>query len=107
MRAGSANRWAALAQQHKEKINIMATAPIITVKLEASDEREAIARFIEYTFDKNWVVQDVIDAIRNGSYLEHVRKLVAAQQPRVPDVLHNGHCEHVPDGQYCPYCKEA
>lgn len=57
----------------------MTTAPIITVKLEASDEREAIARFIEYTFDKNWVVQDVIDAIRNGSYLEHVRKLVAAQ----------------------------
>lgn len=58
----------------------MATAPIITVKLEASDEREAIARFIEYTFDKNWVVQDVVDAIRNGLYLEHVRKLIAPQQ---------------------------
>ena len=26
---------------------------------------------------------------------------------RVPDVLRSGHCEHVPDGQYCPYCKEA
>ena len=31
----------------------------------------------------------------------------AAQQPRVPDALNYGHCEHVPDGQYCPYCKEA
>ncbi len=31
----------------------------------------------------------------------------AAQQPRVPDVLRSGHCEHVPDGQYCPYCKDA
>ena len=26
---------------------------------------------------------------------------------RAPDVLNRGHCEHVPDGQYCPYCKEA
>ena len=26
---------------------------------------------------------------------------------RAPDVLRGGHCEHVPDGQYCPYCKEA
>ena len=69
----------------------MATAPIITVKLEASNEREAIARFIEYTFDKNWVVQDIVDAIRNGSYLEHVRKLVAAQQPRALDVC--GTCD--------------
>ena len=27
--------------------------------------------------------------------------------PLAPDVLNSGHCEHVPDGQYCPYCKEA
>ena len=32
---------------------------------------------------------------------------VAAQQQHAPDVLNSGHCEHVPDGQYCPYCKEA
>ena len=31
----------------------------------------------------------------------------AAQQKHAPDVLNSGHCEHVPDGQYCPYCKEA
>ena len=88
----------------------MATAPIITVKLGASDEREAIARFIEYTFDKNWVVQDVIDAIRDGSYLKHVRKQVAAQPALALDQAPRG-CEHAnmlpsePHGfLYCPDC---
>lgn len=41
------------------------------------------------------------------SDVEDAAKEIAAQQPRVPDVLRSGHCEHVPDGQYCPYCKEA
>ena len=49
-----------------------------------------------------------------GKRMQHYhvfrRELAAlreAAQPRVPDVLRSGHCEHVPDGQYCPYCKEA
>jgi hypothetical protein len=40
------------------------------------------------------------------AYVDPCQKC-AAQQQHAPDVLRSGHCEHVPDGQYCPYCKEA
>ena len=38
---------------------------------------------------------------------DFVRKHWRGLTKRVPDVLNRGHCEHVPDGQYCPYCKDA
>lgn len=46
---------------------------------------------------------------RNGSKRQY--RLVNPRErlltKHAPDVLNSGHCEHVPDGQYCPYCKEA
>lgn len=84
----------------------MATMPIITVRLEASQEREAIARFIEWTYNKNWIVQDVLEAIRNGSYLEHVSKLVRNEYS--PEPVYCPECNRPCEGNLCanPECKK-
>ena len=50
----------------------MAQMPVVTIKLEASQERELMARFFEYVFEHAWVVQDALDAIRDGSYIQYV-----------------------------------
>lgn len=65
--------------------------------------------------------QELIEPLRNGTAngisehwqarlieaLEYVIEHESQPTQRAPDVLRSGHCEHVPDGQYCPYCKEA
>lgn len=43
----------------------------VTLKfqLTPSEEREAIAKFVEYAFTHSWTVQDATEAIRSGNYL--------------------------------------
>lgn len=67
----NASRWAAASQMVAGE-KIMAQMPVVTIKLEASQERELMARFFEYVFEHAWVVQDALDAIRDGSYIQYV-----------------------------------
>ncbi len=49
----------------------MAQDADVIVQLEASEERQLIARFVEYAYyhPKEWGAAETVEAIRSGTYL--------------------------------------
>lgn len=41
----------------------------VKIKLIPSEEREAIAKFLEYAFEQKWESKAIIDTVRSGEYL--------------------------------------
>ena len=41
---------------------------------EIEQQSNRVADFVEFTFENNWVVQDVLDAIRSGEYVNILKR---------------------------------
>lgn len=41
----------------------------VSVRISPSEERESVAKFVEYTLLQSWANKDIVASIRSGEYL--------------------------------------